>query len=125
VAVEDFLIKGYLPAALNNFVALLGWNPGTDQEIFTMAQLIDGFSLERVNKSGAVFDLQKLNWMNGQYIRQLPENERRTFLIPYFKKFGYSTEGSDKTGKIVDSISKRISFGDEVKMKPLYFSRTA
>jgi glutamyl-tRNA synthetase len=121
VAVEDFLIKGYLPAALNNFVALLGWNPGTDQEIFTMAQLIDEFSLERVNKSGAVFDLQKLNWMNSQYIRQLPETERRSFLVPYFKKFGYSTEGSDKTGKIVDSISKRISFGDEVKNEAAIF----
>jgi glutamyl-tRNA synthetase len=121
VTVEEFLQKGYLPAALNNFVALLGWNPGTDKEIFDLDHLIEEFSLERVNKSGAVFDLQKLNWMNGQYLRQLPENERRTFLIPYFQKFGYSTEPPEITGKIVDSISKRISFGDEVEKEAAIF----
>lgn len=71
VAVEDYWKKGYLPEALINFLALLGWNPGTDQEIFSMDELIREFSLERVGKSGGIFNLEKLNWMNGVYIRNL------------------------------------------------------
>jgi len=71
VAVEDYRAKGYLPQALINFVALLGWNRGDDQEIFTLDQLIADFSLERVSKSGAVFNQDKLKWMNGLYIRNL------------------------------------------------------
>ncbi len=73
VAVEDYRDRGFLPAALINFVALLGWNPGDDRELFEIDELIKTFSLERVNKAGAVFDLEKLNWMNGQYIRQLSD----------------------------------------------------
>lgn len=71
VAAEDYLQKGYLPEALMNFLALLGWNPGTEQEIFTRDELIQAFTLERVQKSGAVFDLEKLNWLQGQWIRKL------------------------------------------------------
>lgn len=75
VAVEDYLRKGYLPEALNNYLALLGWNPGTDDEIFSIEQLTELFSLDRVNKSGAVFDLTKLKWMNSQYIQKLPHDD--------------------------------------------------
>lgn len=71
VAVEDYRENGYLKDALINFLALLGWNPGTDQEIFSRDKLIEQFSLDRVGKSGSVFDLEKLNWMNGIYIREL------------------------------------------------------
>lgn len=69
IAVEDYRKKGYLPDAMVNFVALLGWNPGTDKEIFSLDELVKEFSLEKVNKSGAVFDLDKLSWMNKQYIK--------------------------------------------------------
>ncbi len=75
VSVDEYSTKGYLPEALVNFVALLGWNPGTTQEIFTIQELIDAFSLERVQKGGAVFDLQKLDWLQGQWMRLLPEEE--------------------------------------------------
>jgi len=75
VAVEDFLKKGYLPEALLNFVALLGFNPSGDREIYTLQELQDAFDLSRVNKSGAVFDVEKLNWMNGQYIKSMDEEE--------------------------------------------------
>jgi glutamyl-tRNA synthetase len=94
VAVEDYLEKGYLPQALINFLALLGWNPGTDQEFFSLDDLIKQFSLERVSKSGAVFEIEKLNWMNGHYIRELPENERNEFLTSLFKQAGFDV--SDK-----------------------------
>src|SRR3989339_1628550 len=75
VAVEDYLAKGYLPEALVNFVALLGFNPTGDREIYSLQELIDAFDLSCVNKSGAVFDHQKLDWMNGQYIKQLTNEE--------------------------------------------------
>ncbi|MBX4187592.1 MAG: glutamate--tRNA ligase [Candidatus Doudnabacteria bacterium] len=75
VAVKDFEAQGYLPEALINFVAFLGWNPKTEQEIFTLDELIKEFAVEKINKAGAVFDLEKLDWINGQYIRQLPLDE--------------------------------------------------
>ena len=73
VAVEDYLAKGYLKEALINFVALLGWNPGHGEtrEIFTLEELAERFDLGQVNKSGAVFDIKKLDWMNTAYIKQL------------------------------------------------------
>lgn len=72
VAVEEYRKKGYLPEALINFVALLGWHPGGDttQEIFSLPELVEKFSLEKVHKAGAVFDLEKLDWMNWQWRRR-------------------------------------------------------
>jgi glutamyl-tRNA synthetase len=75
VAAEDFLKKGYLPYALLNFIALCGFNPKGDQEIYSLDELIKYFDLEKVNKSGAVFDVDKLNWMNSQYIHKLSLDE--------------------------------------------------
>ncbi|MEJ2635846.1 MAG: glutamate--tRNA ligase [Calditrichia bacterium] len=114
VAVEDFLEKGYLAAALINFIALLGWNPGTEQEIFSLEELIREFSLERVNKAGAVFDLQKLNWMNGHYIRQLTEEERIAFLRPFLEKAGYDVSNPEKNQKIISAFYERISIGSDI-----------
>ncbi|NTW45523.1 MAG: glutamate--tRNA ligase [Candidatus Moranbacteria bacterium] len=73
VAVEDYLGKGYLPEALINFVALLGWNPGqgSTQEVFSVGELSQVFDLAQVNKAGAVFDIRKLDWLNAQYIKSL------------------------------------------------------
>ncbi|MCB9168784.1 MAG: glutamate--tRNA ligase [Flavobacteriales bacterium] len=67
--------RGYYPEAFVNMLALLGWNPGTEQELFTMDQLVEAFSLERVNKSGARFDPDKARWFNQQYLRQCPDEE--------------------------------------------------
>jgi glutamyl-tRNA synthetase len=67
----EYLDDGFLPEALVNFIATLGWNDGTEQEIFTMEELIEKFSLDRVGRSGARFDVQRLTWLNGQHIRTL------------------------------------------------------
>lgn len=75
VAVEDYLAKGYLPEALVNFVALLGWNPTADREIFTKEELATLFDITKVNKGGAVFNHEKLDWMNAEYIKALPMDE--------------------------------------------------
>lgn len=88
VSVEDFLDKGYLPEALLNFVAFLGWNPKTEKEIFSLTELISEFDLTKVNKSGAVLDMNKLDWLNGLYIRSKQGSELAPLLIPYFQKAG-------------------------------------
>lgn len=75
VAVEDYLHQGYLPEALINFVGTLGYNPSGEQEIYTMQELVDQFDLSKVNKSGAVLNIEKLRWMNNQYLRRLTEKE--------------------------------------------------
>ena len=114
VAVEDYIEKGYLPDALVNFVALLGWNPGDDREFFTMEELIEAFSIERINKSGAVFDIDKLNWMNGNYIRKLPEDDLVNFLTPFLKKAGADISDVEKTRKIILAVQKKINRGEDV-----------
>ncbi|OGH88498.1 MAG: glutamate--tRNA ligase [Candidatus Magasanikbacteria bacterium RIFOXYC2_FULL_42_28] len=84
VAVGDYVKKGYLPEALINFVAFLGWNPGDDREIFSLAELAKEFSLEKVNKSGAVFNLEKLDWYNKYYLRQLSNEQVAELALPFF-----------------------------------------
>ncbi len=72
VSAISYRDKGYLPEAVLNFLALLGWNPGTEQDLFSLEELVEQFSLERIQKAGAVFDVQKLDWLQGQWIRRIP-----------------------------------------------------
>jgi glutamyl-tRNA synthetase len=90
VAVEDFRDKGYLPDALINFVALLGWNPSATEEIYSMEELIKAFDLEKVNKAGAVFGKEKLDWMNAEYIRKKTPDELLTLVKPLALDRGYT-----------------------------------
>jgi len=83
---EDLLAKGYLKDAVLNFIALLGWNPGTDQEIFTLEELVEQFDYRNINKSPAIFDTVKLRWMNGEYIKKLPLEEFHKLAMPYYKE---------------------------------------
>jgi len=82
-SIIEYREMGYLPEALINFMALLGWNPGTEQEIFSKDELIEQFSLEKMTKSGAVFNIEKLDWINGHYIRQKNIKELSELCIPY------------------------------------------
>jgi glutamyl/glutaminyl-tRNA synthetase len=86
VAAEDYQTKGYLPEALLNFLTLLGWNPGTEQEMFSLTELIDAFSIERVSKAGAIFDHEKLDWIQGQWIRKFTPEEFLQRIHPYLQK---------------------------------------
>ena len=96
VAVEEYIKKGYLPAAMVNFVALLGWNPGTDQEIFSLPELIQEFSLEKIHKSGAFFNLEKLDWFNQQHLRRLNAEQLVAVSLPWLIKAGLVDENVDK-----------------------------
>lgn len=82
---QDLVAKGYLPEAIINYIALLGWNPGNDEEIFSLDELKKIFSVERLNRSPAIFDIVKLTWMNGQYIRKLSEAEFWDYAKPYIE----------------------------------------
>ncbi len=82
---QDLVAKGYLPEAILNYIALLGWNPGTEQEIFSIDELKQVFTAERLNKSPAIFDGDKLKWMNGVYIRALSLDEFHKQALPYYK----------------------------------------
>ncbi|MBL7053693.1 glutamate--tRNA ligase [Patescibacteria group bacterium] len=83
VSVEDYLKKGYLKNSLINFLVLLGWNPNNDKEILSLKQIINNFFLKDIQKAGAIFDLKKLNWMNGHYIRKMKLKKLTTKCIPY------------------------------------------
>ena len=82
---------GYLPEALINYLALLGWNPGTEQEIFTFQELVEVFSFDRVQHAGARFDWNKLNWINGEYIRALSDEELMRRIEPFVPKVDETT----------------------------------
>lgn len=111
VAVEDFLEKGYLPEALNNFVALLGFNPSGDQEIYTIEELTEAFDLGKINKSGAIFDSDKLKWMNGQYLRKLPMKK--------LVEWAGDSQGIEETKfeKILEVEKERLSLKLELQEK--------
>ncbi|HQC58473.1 MAG TPA: glutamate--tRNA ligase [Candidatus Syntrophosphaera thermopropionivorans] len=109
VAVEDYLERGYLKEAIINFVALLGWHSADNREIFSLEELCQEFTLERVNKSGAIFDLNKLNWMNGWYLRNLPLDTIVERSKPYFEKEHLAIPDTDKLTKIVATARERCT----------------
>lgn len=85
VSVESYLEKGYLKEAILNFLLLLGWNPGTEKEIFSLEEMVQAFALEKINKSPAVFNIEKLDWMNGVYIRGLSVSALTERALPFLK----------------------------------------
>ncbi len=114
VAVEDYRAKGYLKETLVNFVAMLGWNPGDEREIFLLDNLITEFSFERVGKTGAVFDVEKLNWMNQQHIKMKSNEELLPLVKPLLLEKGLNA--SDEFVKQVIGLMKErvVVVGDFV-----------
>jgi len=92
VSVESYLKKGYLPQALINFLALLGWNPTADREIFTRSELVELFDLSKVNRAGAVLNVEKLNWMNAQYLKMMTEEEYLRACLPWLQPTTYNLQ---------------------------------
>lgn len=91
-AIADYLKQGFLPEALINYMALLGWSPPEGQELFSLKELIQHFSFDKVNKSGAVFDREKLTWLNGQWIRKLSSQELLKRLKPFYTEANLQLE---------------------------------
>lgn len=107
-----FREEGYLPEALVNFLALLGWNPGTEQELFDMESLINVFNLKGINKSGAKFDIEKAKWFNQQYLRQEPISELAQGFQKVVAGKGYDCNES-KAEQIIGLLLERVTFFDD------------
>ncbi len=86
-SVDEYINGGYLPEASINFITLLGWNPGDNREIFSLEELIKEFSLEKIQKAGAVFNIEKLDWINGLYLRKKSIKELTNLCIPFLSDF--------------------------------------
>ena len=101
--------EGYFPQAFINMLALLGWNPGTEQEIFSMQELIDAFSIEKVSKSGARFSPDKAKWFNAQYMKMADDGELAEKLLPMLAEKGINTT-RERAAKAVSLIKERATF---------------
>lgn len=119
VSVTEYRDKGYLKEAFVNYLALLGWNPGTNQELFSMEELIDKFDLSRVHKGGAIFDSEKLDWLNKEYLKKMPTKDLESRIFEELRS-ALDTQFSKKHDipremltKLTTIVSDRIyTFGD-------------
>lgn len=125
VNVEDYLANGFLKEAIINFVALLGWHEEkSDKEIYSLNELIEAFSLERVQKSGAVFDMQKFEWLNAHYIKELPDEELIKRLVPYLEteEFWQKNPSLEILKNALKDIRKRLKKLSEIgQIIKIYF----
>jgi glutamyl-tRNA synthetase len=112
--------EGYLPEALVNFLAFLGWNPGTSQEIFSMQELIEAFTIERVSKSPAKFDQAKIKWFNEHYLRAKPDTELAPYLLAALEEHGIVCT-PDKAAQVVGVMKERVSFPQDFWQEAKYF----
>ena len=106
---KGFRESGYLPDALINFLAFLGWNPGTEQEIFSMDELVDAFSVERIGKAGTKFDIHKAQWFNQQYLKGKSEEELSGYLLASLKSVNIECT-KEKAMKICSVMKDRVTF---------------
>jgi glutamyl-tRNA synthetase len=107
--ITGFREAGYLPEALVNFLAFLGWNPGTTQELFSMDELIKAFSVERIGKAGTKFDIHKAEWFNQQYLRSKSNEELAEYLLESLAKENIICS-KEKAVKIGSIMKERITF---------------
>lgn len=122
-AVEQYKKMGYLPEALINFLVLLGWSPQGEEEIFSLEQLIQEFSLERVAKSPAVFDLDKLNYLNGYYIRHSAPERIAELARPFLLEAGYQLPEGEKYLWLIQAVQERINCLAEISEAVAVFYR--
>ncbi|HNY56461.1 MAG TPA: glutamate--tRNA ligase family protein, partial [Chitinophagales bacterium] len=115
--------KGYLPEAVLNMLAFLGWNPGTEQEIFSKEELIEAFSLENIHKAGAKFDFEKAKWFNAEYIKKLADEE----LADLVKDIVTTKFGNQDAGYLVRAVSlvkERLVFLNDIELFGYLFQAT-
>ncbi|MDX2445023.1 MAG: glutamate--tRNA ligase family protein, partial [Bacteroidales bacterium] len=112
--------EGYFPEAFVNIIALLGWNPGTTQELFSIDELIEAFSLDRVVKAGSRFDPEKARWFNQQYLRMKSDEELAELFIPFLNENGVQSD-PDYISKVCGLVKERVSFVKELWDQSWFF----
>lgn len=110
----EYKDQGYLPEAILNFMALIGWNPGTDEEVFTKEALVAQFKLDKVQKGGGVFNVEKLNWINKEHLKKLTEQQIGEY-VKNFIPHDFAEKNAKYLEKIIPVIFERISNGIEIK----------
>ena len=121
VALKDYHNQGYLPEAIINFIVLLGWNPGTEKEIFSLSELVKEFSIEKVQKGGAVFNIQRLDHINSLYIREKSIGSLTKLCLPYFIE-GYKKFPVKMLEKIVEVYKARLKkLSDITELTDFFF----
>lgn len=130
---DDFIKKGYLPQAIINYIALLGWSPKDNREKLSMSELIELFSVDGINKSGSIFDEPKMRWLNSQYVKELPLDEFHKLALPYYEqskaagKYDYTklSELLHTRTEIFSDIPSLINFLEEFGefSNELYFNK--
>jgi len=117
VAIASYRDDGFLPEAIINYLALMGWNPGTDQELFTLEQLVETFSLAQVQKGGAIFDTQKFTWFNRQYLEQLTSEEFDSYIEPVIKDLPIPTDILDRARDTIrERTQTRRQLAEDIKV---------
>ena len=117
---DDFVKRGFLPEAIVNYIALLGWSPKCDQEKFTMDELIEKFSISGLSKSSSIFDEAKMKWLNGEYIKELDFNKFMELATPFFEQSKIKGKYSyEKLGKLLQS---RIEIFSEIPEKVAFLA---
>ena len=125
ISVENYLQKGFLPEALINYVALLGWHPQNEQEIFSQDELKKAFSIKRIQKSGAVFDRRKLEWVNSQYLMNMALDSIAKLAQPYYTDHGFDISNEKKYLLVVDYARHRANTLDDMPEKSqVFYDRT-
>ena len=124
VALKDYHDKGYLPEALINFMALLGWNPGTEKEIFSLTDLVKEFSVEKVQKSSAVFSVQRLDYLNGYYIREKSNSKLAALCLQYLPKEAENMPQKNLE-KIIEAYKTRMKkLSDITELTDFFFKES-
>lgn len=118
---SGFKELGFMPEAFVNLLAMLGWNDGTDQELFTLAELVDKFSVERISKAGAKFDFEKARWYNHEWIKNSASEKLLPFVKEAFMGAGIKTEEDAQLKKIIDLIKDRCNLLPDFVAQGLYF----
>lgn len=113
--------NGYFPEAMINMLALLGWNPGTEQEIFTLQELVEAFSLDKVGKSGSKFDPEKTKWFNEQYLRAKSNEELAQLIKPLAQAKGYQISNDAFLIDVCNLMKERATFLNDIIEKGTYF----
>lgn len=112
---QDLIEKGYLNEAILNYIALLGWSPEGEKELFTLEELVKEFDVKRISKSGAIFNIDKLKWINSQYLKEKSIDELVELCLPFLKKaYDLSDKSEEWIKKLVDVHKDHISCGEEI-----------
>lgn len=122
-AVSQFRDEGFLPEALSNYLALLGWSPGDDREKMSLSEIIAAFSLKRVSRKSAVFDTRKLQWLNDHYLREKDTDEIVRGALPFYEKEGIpaATVDAERLKRIITLLGERFKTLRDLTMQSYYF----